>query len=133
MNLKVLPGKYSIYKFSNENTVPEWIYLSDFYSITKTMDELSVVALQNDLTSEGITCNRDWRILKVVGPLDFTIIGIIADISTILKDSKISIFTISTYDTDYILVKEKDLNTGIRALRKKQYGVSIENSKHTGN
>ncbi len=116
MNLTVLKEKYSIYKFRNDNTLPEWIYLSDFYSITKTKDELSVVTVQNDLVSEGFTCNKDWRILKVVGPLDFSMIGIIADISNIMKDRKISIFAISTYDTDYILVKQKDLNTAIKAL-----------------
>ena len=123
MNLTVLQKKYSIYKFRNDNTLPDWIYLSDFYSITKTKDELSVIAVQNDFVSERFTCNKDWRILKITGPLDFSLIGIIADISTIMKDSKISIFSISTYDTDYILVKQKDLKTAIKALTDKEHNI----------
>jgi uncharacterized protein len=126
MNLIVLKRKYSIYKFKDDCLLPDWIYLSDFYSITKTKDELSVIAIQSDLISERIACSKDWKILKFVGPLDFSMIGIIADISTILKEKKISIFTISTYDTDYILVKQDKLNIGIKALRDKKYIISIE-------
>ena len=126
MNLIVLKKKYSIYKFKDDCLLPDWIYLSDFYSITKTKDELSVIAIQSDLISEKIACSKDWKILKFVGPLDFSLIGIIADISTILKEKKIPIFTISTYDTDYILVKQDKLNIGIKALRDKKYIISIE-------
>jgi hypothetical protein len=126
MNIIVLKNKYSIYKFKGDYVLPDWIYLSDFYSITKTKDELSVVGIQSDLISEKIACSKDWRILKIVGPLDFSLIGIIANISTILKDKKISIFSISTYDTDYILVKQDKLDIGIKALRDKEYKISIE-------
>jgi hypothetical protein len=127
MNLIVLKKRYSIYKFKSDCVLPGWVYLSDFYSITKTKDELSVIAIQTDSISEKITCSKDWRILKVDGPLDFSLIGIIADISIILKEKKISIFTISTYDTDYILVKQNKLNIGIKALRDKKYTISLEN------
>ena len=77
MNLIVLKKRYSIYKFKSDCVLPDWIYLSDFYSITKTKDELSVIAIPPDSISEKITCSRDWRILKVAGPLDFSLIGII--------------------------------------------------------
>ena len=127
MNLIILKKRYSIYKFKSDCVLPGWVYLSDFYSITKTKDELSVIAIQTDSISEKITCSKDWRILKVVGPLDFSLIGIIAGISIILKEKKISIFTISTYDTDYILVKQNKLNIGIKALRDKKYTISLEN------
>ena len=126
MDLIVLAKRYSIYKFKNGVTLPEWIYLSDFYSITKTKDELSIVAEQREPVSGNIDCNKDWRIIKVVGPLDFSLVGIIAELSKILKEKKISIFTISTYNTDYILVKEKDLKAGIDALREYEHYVSIE-------
>ena len=127
MNLIILKKRYSVYKFKSDCVLPGWVYLSDFYSITKTKDELSVIAIQTDSISEKITCSKDWRILKVDGPLDFSLIGIIADISIILKEKKISIFTISTYDTDYILVKQNKLNIGIKALRDKKYTISLEN------
>jgi hypothetical protein len=126
LNIVVLGRTYSIYKFKNGFVLPDWIYSSDFYSITKTKEELSVIAVQNDYISDDIISNKDWRILKVAGPLDFSLVGIIADIADILKEKRISIFTISTYNTDYILVKQKDLNSGIKALKDKGHKISIE-------
>lgn len=68
-------------------------------------------------------CEKDWRVLKVEGPLDFSLIGILANISKVLADVKVSIFAISTYDTDYILLKNKDLGVAIEALEKNDYIV----------
>jgi uncharacterized protein len=126
MDLLLLAEKYSIYKFNNDCVLPGWIYLSDFYSITKTRDEISVVALQTDLMSEVIACDQNWRVLKIAEPLDLSLIGVIAEISKILKEKNISIFAISTYDTDYILVKQKDLKGGLKALRDKKYKIHKE-------
>jgi uncharacterized protein len=127
MNFVVLPNKYSIYRFKVNSKLPDWIYSSDFYSLTKTKDELSVIATQQNFVLDDIVINNDWRILKIIGPLEFSLIGIIADVSLIFKERRISIFTISTYDTDYILVKQKDLNLGLEALREKGHIISIEN------
>jgi hypothetical protein len=125
-NLKVLQKKYSILKFQADSVLPVWIYSSDFYSITKTQEELSIVTVQSDSFEENTTCSKGWRILKIMGPLDFSLIGVIADISNILKDARVPIFTISTYNTDYILVKQKDLDVSIKALRDKNYNIMIE-------
>ena len=125
MNLIVLRDKYSVYKFRNESALPDWIYSSDFYSITKTIDELSVVALQVDKVPEDPLCNRDWRILKIEGPLDLSLTGIIADIANTLKNKNIPIFAISSYDTDYIMVKQKDLNIAIKALRENGHHITV--------
>ena len=124
MNLIELKHKYSIYKFRDESALPDWIYSSAFYSITKTPDEVSVVALQVDPAPKDILCNSDWRILKMAGPLDLSLTGIIADISGTLRDKNIPIFTISTYYTDYILVKENDLEKAIIALKDKGHYIS---------
>jgi hypothetical protein len=126
LNLIVLGKKYSIYKFLNQTVLPSWIYASDFYSITGTKDELSVVAAQNDNITDNIKCNKNWRILKISGPLDFSLVGIIADITCILKEKNIPVFVLSTFDTDYVLIKQKNLNNGIEALRNKGYTVSKE-------
>jgi uncharacterized protein len=126
MKFIVLKGKYSIYKFKNGSALPGWIYSSDFYSVTRTKDELSVVAIQSDLISEDIPCSNGWRIFKIEGPLDFSLVGIIADISAIFKVKKIPIFTISTFETDYILVKQKDLGAGMKALRDQGHQISTE-------
>ena len=129
MNFEVLENNYTIYRFGNESVLPDWIYSSDFYSITKTKDEISVVAAQNDLISIDIECNKDWRIIKIEGHLDFSLVGIIADASAIFKRKKISVFTLSTYDTDYFLIKQKDLDVGIHALIENGHKVSIERTK----
>jgi hypothetical protein len=125
-NLKVLQKKYSIFKFQTGSVLPEWIYSSEFYSITNTHEELSVVTEQPESIKENITASKDWRVLKIIGPLDFSLIGVIADISNILKDVRVPIFTISTYNTDYILVRQKDLDVTIKALRDKNYNIMID-------
>jgi hypothetical protein len=129
MNFYVLESNYAIYRFGNGHSLPEWIYSSCFYSITKTKDEISVVAAQNDSISSDIECNKDWRIIQIEGPLDFSLVGIIADVSAIFKRKKISVFTISTYDTDYFLIKQKNLDFGINALIENGHKVSIQNKK----
>lgn len=125
-NLKVLHQKYSISRYQPDSVLPDWIYLSEFYSITKTFEELSVVAAQPDPMPENIAGSKDWRVLKIIGPLDFSLIGVIAEISNILKDARVPIFTISTYNTDYILVKEKDLDITIKSLMDKNYTITID-------
>jgi hypothetical protein len=125
MNLTVLENKYSIYRFSKESGLPPWVCTSEFYSVTRTSEELSVVARQNDSSGDDMICNRDWRIIKVEGPLDFSLTGIIAGISAVLSKREISIFTVSTFDTDYILVKQNDLNCAIEALQENGYIMSL--------
>jgi hypothetical protein len=127
MKFIVLAKRYSVFRFNKDSTLPDWIYSSDFYSITKTKDETSVITIQNDIDLAGIEKNDNWRIIKIVGPLDFSLIGIIAEVSGIFKESRIFIFTISTYETDYILIKQKDLNSGIEALREEGHKVTFEN------
>ncbi len=126
LNFTVSAKKYSICKFNVGSVLPDLIYLSDFYSITKTNDEISVVAEQTDFRSDVIVCSNGWRILKISGPLDFSHIGILAEISDIFRERKIPIFVISTYDTDHIMVKHEDINSGINALRENGHTISIE-------
>ncbi len=122
-NLILSTKKYSIYKFQKDSVLPDWIYSSEFCSVTRTDEELSVVTAQTDQIPDWSASSNDWRLFKIEGPLDFSLIGVIADISAILKEVKISIFMISTYDTDYILVKENDLNTSIASLKKSGYNI----------
>lgn len=104
--------------------IPDWINNECFFSITKTYNELSIVCDENKIPLE-VKCEREWRILKVEGQLDFSLIGILSKISTILANAGISIFAISTFDTDYILVKEKDLDKAVEALSKQSYVINI--------
>ena len=125
--LIVLKNVYSICRFDTNSPVPEWVSRSDFYSITKSRDELSVVCNQAVIEpDEKFLLDKDWRCFKIDSILDLSLTGIIAGISVVLKDSKIPIFSISTYNTDYILVKKHDLERAIVSLRKNGYKVRFE-------
>lgn len=122
LTMRLLKEKYGVCRLDKTDLIPEWTKDSDFFSITKTSDELSIVCFQDSIPND-VKCERDWRILKIEGPLDFSLIGILASISTVLAQKGISIFAISTYDTDYILVKDKDINNAIEALVNERYEV----------
>lgn len=115
LTMKLLKNRFGVCRLNNDELIPEWFQNSNFFSITKTSDELSIVCSEDSIP-KGVKCEKDWRILKVEGPLDFSLIGILSSISTILAKQEISIFAISTYDTDYILVKYKDIDNAIEAL-----------------
>jgi hypothetical protein len=122
LTMRLLRGKYGVCRLDKTDLIPEWAQNSDFSSITRTLDELSIVCIEESIPNY-IKHEKDWRILKIEGPLDFSLIGILASISTILAQKGISIFAISTYDTDYILVKNKDINSAIVALADEGYEI----------
>ena len=122
LTMKLMKGLYGVCRLNRDEAIPEWVFQSSFYSITKTLDELSVVCSQDNIPDE-IKCEKDWRILRVEGPLDFSLIGILSSISTTLANKGISIFVISTYDTDYIFVKDKKVDMAIDALLAEKYEI----------
>ncbi|TCO70687.1 ACT domain-containing protein [Marinisporobacter balticus] len=122
LTMKLLKEKYGVCRLDKFDSIPPWAKDSDFFSITKTSDELSIVCAQPDIPDD-IKCEKDWRILKIQGPLDFSLIGILASISTILAQKGISIFAVSTYDTDYILIKDRDIYNAIEAFVDEKYEV----------
>lgn len=122
LRMSLFKENFGISRLKAEASIPEWSKTGPFYSITKTTEELSMVCLQHAIPSY-IKCERDRRLLKVEGPLDFSLIGIISAISTALAKRGISIFTISTYDTDYILVKNNDIDKAIETLIEVGYEI----------
>ncbi|MDV4149421.1 ACT domain-containing protein [Clostridium sp. AL.422] len=124
LNLKLLKGKYSVCRLYKNDEIPNWIFNEEFFSITRTEDEVSIVCLQ-DKVKEEIKCERDWKVLKIEGPLDFSLIGILARISTLMANNDISIFAISTYDTDYILIKEEMIDRAIAVLENNNYKINM--------
>jgi len=122
LTMKLIKEKYGVCRINPNELIPEWAQNSDFFSITKTCDELSIVCSQDAIPND-IKCEKDWKILKIEGPLDFSLVGILASISTILAQKGISIFAISTYDTDYIFVKNKDIDNAIESLIKERYEI----------
>jgi hypothetical protein len=97
---------------------PKWV-VGDFLSITCTADELSIVCLQ-DAVPPGVQCETGWRCLRVAGALDFAAVGVLASLVVPLAEAGLSVFALSTFDTDYLLVKERDFDRACASLR--QYG-----------
>ena len=127
LNLKLLADVYCILKFAPNARLPAFIYDSDFYSVTRTPEEISVVTRQESLIKEAISCDKDWRILKIDGILDFSLVGIIAELTQILKENEIPVFIISTYNTDYCLLKQKYTEKAIKVLKNKGHKVQLDN------
>lgn len=117
LRMSIMEDSYGICRFDPGASIPEWAFGGNFVSVTKTQEELSVVC-PIKFIPDRVMCEKNWRALKVEGPLDFSLTGILASISTILAQSGISIFAVSTYDTDYVLVREKDLERAVDALSK---------------
>ena len=106
LTLSLMPDTYAICRLSPDSHVPEWAFQGTFYSISKTSDELSIVVDQR-YAPAGIKKAEGWKGFKVEGPLDFALTGILASLSKSLAENKIPLFSISTFDTDYILVESQ--------------------------
>jgi len=115
LTLTVLPDRFAVCRLGVGEAVAGWVLRLPFYSVTRTADELSIVLPEAHVPDDW-QAEKSWRCLKVHGPLDFGLTGILAGISGTLAQADISLFAISTYDTDYILVKEADLERAVQAL-----------------
>jgi len=103
-------------------SLPDWAAHSAFMSFTHTDTETSLVC-EAALVPEYIQAERDWRCFMIEGPLDFSLVGILAEIAGLLAAEFISIFVISTYDTDYILVRANKMHAATAALRRAGHKV----------
>ncbi len=116
LTLEVLPGTFAVCRLAATAAVPEWAS-GRFLSVTRTDAELSVVcaegAVPPDVRAEG-----GWRCLRVRGPLGFGLTGVLASLASPLASSGVSIFVISTYDTDYLMVQGRDLDRARDALER---------------
>ena len=128
INLVRLDGVYAVVKLPRDLSLsdlftPELIH-SPFWTLTRTEDELSLVCLQS-IAPTHCPSEKDWRILKVLGPLEFSLTGILASLTEPLARAKISIFAISTFETDYLLVKESKIHESFEALKDAGFGFKI--------
>ena len=115
LQLSILPNKLAVCRLDKNAQIPSWAMKSEFSSITRTGDEFSIVCIENYVPS-NIKAEKGWRAFKVEGTLDFSLTGILVSLADPLARARISIFAISTYDTDYILVKEKDIKKAAEVL-----------------
>ncbi|MBX2823027.1 MAG: ACT domain-containing protein [Rhodothermaceae bacterium] len=115
LSFTLSPDRYAICKLPATSPVPTGFLHKPFFAVTRTSDELSIV-LSEKAASPEWESEKGWRMLKVNGPLDFNIVGVVASISAPLAEAGIPIFVISTFDTDYLLVKDENLASSIRML-----------------
>ena len=116
LTLSLLRDTLAICRLDGRALVPNWAEGSSFLSLTRTADELSLVC-SRAVVPEGVTGEAGWRCLRVAGPLGFGLTGILASLAVPLAAAGVSLFAISTYDTDYLLVREADLERAVQALR----------------
>ena len=104
----------AIYRLDPNAPVPDWA-TGDFVSITRTPNELSIVCPQTNVPAETQS-EPGWRCLRVAGQLDFSMVGVIASLSETLASAGVGVFLVSTFDTDYLLVKETEFDAAVESL-----------------
>lgn len=122
LTLSILPAPLSICRLPAEAPIPAWALTGDFFSVTRTCAELSLVCPEAGVPGD-IQAENGWRGLKVEGMLDFSLVGILAGLASALAGAGISLFAISTFETDYILIKENRLSDAVEALSAAGYGI----------
>ena len=123
MKLELLDGRYAVVRLDAGEPLPGWATGGPFVSLTRTEAELSVVCPEQAVPA-GAQAEPGWRCLRVAGPLGFGMTGILASLAGPLASSGVSIFVVSTYDTDYLLVQERDLDRGADALTRAGHVVT---------
>lgn len=125
LKLDLLPGTYAVCRLNRDAPVPDWATAGLFCSVTRTAEELSVVC-PDTLAPERVTKDSGWKVLMIEGPLDLSLTGVLASLAAPLARAEISIFAISTYDTDYLMVKNQQAAEAIQVLRAEGYCVEGE-------
>lgn len=120
MKIQLLTQNFAICKVSD---LPINLIEKDFYFISKTDEEISVVCPLEQLPNNTINITKTWKGFRVVGNLDFSLVGILSNISQVLAKNNISIFAVSTYNTDYIFVKQESLQNAVVALQNEGYEI----------
>ena len=118
MELEVLDYELTVCKL---NDVADAMMSGEFFFLGRTKDEISLVCPTEDVPATTISREDGWRAFRICGTLEFSLIGILSKLTTVLAESGIGVFAVSTYDTDYILVRDKDLEPAMKALEDEGY------------
>lgn len=121
MELKTIPYRFTVCKLMSVGDLPSD---ADFCFTAKTDEEISLVCKTEDVPEKTLVRDDGWKGFRIEGVLDFSLIGILSKISAILAENKVGIFAVSTYNTDYIFVKEENLDKAINALKDNGYDVA---------
>lgn len=120
MEIKKIYEDFSVCKLEDYSLVN---LDSKYCFIEKTDEEKSLVCITSDVPKNVIQCEHGWKAFRIQGTLDFSLIGVLAKITTLLADNDISIFAISTYNTDYVLIKKESYQKSLQILQDKGYKI----------
>lgn len=120
MELEIINKRFAVCKIKSINNID---FNDDYVFIAKTTEEISIVCEESSTPQDYTECNKGWQAFKISGTLDFSLVGILAKISTLLAENNISIFAISTYNTDYILIKSENFEKATNVLKKGKYKI----------
>jgi hypothetical protein len=115
LNLTILDGSFAVCRLDPGEPVPDWVDNQHFFSVTRSPEELSLVCLSESVPTD-VQAEHDWRALKVHGILDFSMTGILNSLTAPLAAAGIPLFAVSTYNTDYILIRSDRLADALAKL-----------------
>jgi uncharacterized protein len=128
LDLILLSGVYAVSRLKPGSPAPAWAGTGDFVSITLTPWETSVVCLE-ERVPKGIPSEGGFRVLKVQGPLDFSLVGVLEAMVGPLAAERISVFSVSTFDTDYLLIREDALGRAVEILIRNGHNIVLPDDK----
>jgi hypothetical protein len=118
VNLSIFPEKLGICRLDKNSPIPSWATSGEFFSVTRTDQELSIIYPQEKIPG-GVLFEKNWRAFKVEGVVEgLYSVGVISSLSQPLAEAGISIFNLSTYETNYVLVKDENLEKAMEILSK---------------
>jgi uncharacterized protein len=116
IKLRQLPGSYSICRLSSASSIPDWAQGSGFVAIVRSAEEVSIVCMSDGVPNDVIA-SRSWCCLQFIGPFAFDETGVVLSVIRPISENKIGIFIISTFDTDYLLIQNRDIDLAKELLR----------------
>ena len=123
--MTLLPGRWAVCRLAADEAVPAWASApASVVAIVRTSTELSIVAPEA-CVPDGVLAERGFRVLEVAGPIPFETTGVIASIAGPLAAAGVSLFPLGTYDTDYVLVKDTDLDRAVDALTAADWTIDL--------
>lgn len=128
LQLSTLPETYAIVGLSQGASLPAWATQGSFFSVTRTSDELSVIVEESRVPA-GVQFQGGWHVIKVHGPFMLSEVGVLASLVGPLAAARISVLTIATFDTDYLLVASDSLAPAIAALERAGHSFSRSQSQ----
>jgi len=127
LKLLLLPDLLAVCRLERGQEIPAWATGGDFYSVSRIREELSIICASSAVP-ENVRASRGWRAIKIEGPLDLDLVGILVSVAVPLAHAGIGILPVGTFDTDYILVRDRQLGEALKALRATGFNISDDNA-----